>query len=274
MALPPRDFYTLKQVSDKLTRELNMPVTINDLICYWLEKKLTFSIYIAEDKDYYQISEHTFLKKDKEVSIEFESYSDLDEVINLDYFQYNNLKNEVIEGYNENDENKDVFVYAGLFSISSFFYFLKNGINPSNLNREAVNIEESGSIILPCLNFCSLAKCYLKDGIDVVLTLRLKKFLSISLDCIFILNHDLECFLQNNGKKEIFKYEEKENKRKEDNQKEFLKKLIKAVFDVEEAEKARTLINGKGNKAKIANLFAQKGIELNITGETLKNWFK
>ena len=44
--LPPRKWYSLQQVADKLTREFGEPVTVDDLLHYYQIDLLPFSTYI------------------------------------------------------------------------------------------------------------------------------------------------------------------------------------------------------------------------------------
>ncbi|QIA77703.1 hypothetical protein [Rodentibacter caecimuris] len=57
--------------------------------------------------------------------------------------------------------------------------------------------------------------------------------------------------------------------RKQTNQAEFIKALLKLHYGIDEPEKARGLLNGE-----LAKKFASAGIAINITPETLRNWLK
>ena len=58
--LPPRKWYSLQQAADKLTRELNEPITIDDLLHYYQIDLLPFSIYIKHSPTETHISDIVF----------------------------------------------------------------------------------------------------------------------------------------------------------------------------------------------------------------------
>ncbi|OOF56350.1 hypothetical protein BKK56_03385 [Rodentibacter genomosp. 2] len=91
----------------------------------------------------------------------------------------------------------------------------------------------------------------------------------------YILHSDFEDFINGNkytdgikGKLEEIE-KEKTSPRKQANQAEFIKALLKLHYGIDEPEKARSLLNGE-----LAKKFASAGIEINITPETLRNWLK
>ncbi|OOF81900.1 hypothetical protein BKG92_08205, partial [Rodentibacter ratti] len=58
--LPPRKWYSLQQAADKLTREFNEPVTIEDLIHYWIHGYLMFSVKVEYSGLTFDIGDYRF----------------------------------------------------------------------------------------------------------------------------------------------------------------------------------------------------------------------
>uniref|UniRef100_UPI003C7B171E hypothetical protein n=1 Tax=Necropsobacter rosorum TaxID=908285 RepID=UPI003C7B171E len=98
------------------------------------------------------------------------------------------------------------------------------------------------------------------------------KNLFIEYDDIYILEDELTFFINTGGKLNITKGNITPiapiSTRKQANQTEFIKALLKLHYGTDEPEKARSLLNN----GELAKKFACAGIEINITPETLRNW--
>ncbi|MEH8044893.1 hypothetical protein [Gallibacterium anatis] len=123
--LPNRKWYSLEQAAEKLTREFNEPVTINDLLHFYICKKLDLSVYIRRFPATIEIgslifskfreNEKQFEEKDIDFSIitEYRNKIDVDNFLfrkGLDEFVFDfKIHKNIIKFKNQNDKD---FIYV------------------------------------------------------------------------------------------------------------------------------------------------------------------
>lgn len=280
LTLPPRKWYSLQQAADKLTREFNEPVTIDDLLHYYSIDLLELSIYIEKNESVIRLGDKTFSKinlYDEDGVIfpysylHFEFLSKHQEDINIEKIL------SITKGAQSEYQNNIIKIKISGFKNNENAICINGFMNLwSSINKpHKIKIIKDKGFLLNGLNF--LVSPFYNDNSRTVIQFardfECKEDIFITLDNIYILDSDLNDFLQGKRhEKNIGGIIEKNiPPRKEANQTEFIKALIKAHYGTDEPEKVRTLLGKNGDLAK---LFARQGIELNITPETVRNWLK
>lgn len=276
MPLPPRKFYTLQQAAEKLSRDLNEPVTIEDLIHYWSFDNLKLSIYFSDYPVNFNLGNLCFNKKDclAEAKIFFENEEP--EKFDFEFLSYSNSESKYIEEIEITDfltqnliikeEKKKSFLrYSGLFQIESWLSvdddineIIKNGLPLSSMiflisPNQYVDILKN-QMVVQFINF-------------------LEERLYIDIRKLYILHYDLEQFINGNSRKinleDFLAKPPRIDKQK--NQANFIKALLQLHYNIEKPQDARNLLGSKGTLSK---KFAKAGIECNISGKTLQNWLE
>lgn len=280
--LPPRKWYSLEQAAEKLTRDTGEHVAVDDLLHYYLIDLLELSIYIDTTSKVFRIADMVFtdlsLNDDKKILpisyLDFHLFGNLNKNITIPYvfsitqgvdtiYQKENLRI-TISGCDEKFES--VLYISGFMNMWDSI-----GDKPKSLEK-IKELKEKGI----CLNgFSFLISPYNNEDLRAVIQIgvndKCKEDIFITLDNIYILDSDLNAFLH--GKKREKNIGEIINKnispRKEANQTEFIKSLIKAHYGTDEPERVRTLLGKNGD---LSRKFAREGISINITPETVRNW--
>lgn len=264
--LPPRKWYSLQQAADKLTREFNEPVTIEDLIHYaaigniqfcikalTVQNNIIFPIFKKEDISFqFSFNKHLVVCnylyiKSNEETIEEKIKSNKGEMIHL-------------PEYNQKNKNISINGFLGICPRDFKYSTFESDLLKRKLS--GFTLENPRALLKYGMPFHEI-KIYLSDE-------RIKN-LFIEYDDIYILEDELTFFINTGGKLNITKGNVTPiapiSTRKQTNQAEFIKALLKLHYGIDEPEKARSLLNGE-----LAKKFASAGIEINITPETLRNW--
>ncbi|WP_370597029.1 hypothetical protein, partial [Rodentibacter ratti] len=162
-------------------------------------------------------------------------------------------------------KDDDIIRITGLLNIPCPIH--KIGFIDENKFKDGIELNTLRYLLSP--------KCDTKNRLIFVLSFNDEEFENkhLHINDFYILHSDFEDFISGknytdeiNGKIEEIE-KTKTSPRKQTNQAEFIKALLKLHYGIDEPEKARSLLNGQ-----LAKKFASAGIEINITPETLRNW--
>ncbi|OOF89403.1 hypothetical protein BKG94_02070 [Rodentibacter ratti] len=292
--LPPRKWYSLQQAADKLTRKFNEPVTIEDLIHYWIHGYLMFSVKMEYNVLSLNIGNNRFLQTKENDLPQIILANEIRTISEKDFELENIFFAQTFKQAKENEfrlwAERKSFKFIGdkindvrrlleclpvkeddILRMNGFFNFPFHH-HPRKIKTEETILNNGLNLDLG-INYLLTPKNNEQNRLLFILYLKENQNIHFKINDFYILHSDFDDFI--NGKKytdeikgkieEIEK--EKTSPRKQANQAEFIKALLKLHYGIDEPEKARSLLNGQ-----LAKKFASAGIEINITPETLRNW--
>ncbi|HHT7857006.1 hypothetical protein [Pasteurella multocida] len=260
--LPQRMWYSLEQAAEKLTRETDEPVTIVDLIHYWLTDRLNISISFCINSlsDEYKIGNlefnNDFFSKISILTIQDDYFKETEEDIYL--------FNKKLTYVNRDEEE---IIIEGFLNTRATAGKLGSQLETEILKNKGIYFNDlTGFYLTPTTEN--------KEERIAILVDYFFKYLEgwekVNLNELIILHSDLELFknhIYNNINLDIPK---QPSPRKQNNQIKFIKALIKCHYGKEKPDEVRRLLE----HGDLYKDFRDNNIDPIITPETLRNWYQ
>lgn len=308
MQLPPRKWYSLEQAIKYIYKKTGEELDVIDLIHYWVnnEIRVNTQIYInSKTKEFilgnigldvskivnFSLNPFVYLdgEKPKNLMTKDNSFIYLTgKELNLFQEIVSTFETESKEINNENIEEENVYLCGRVSVVINCF----NAINPffikeeDNILKNGLPINMIQSLISP-IGYELTEGVSNKDGVKLYFDIEYESNKKIGLGFFFILNDDLNDFINGKYHKEeiVGKLKDKKqsnlfSKTVKENQISFIKALLFIEYGVKTPQEAKNIINSGELGRRIARLKSQNPMieeELGIkfpTGETVYNWYK
>ena len=275
MPLPPRKWYSLQQAAEKLTRDLKEPVTVDDLIYYACDGKLQLCTYITYIENKAINICNNLIKLDEKNKIRIPKFNKR-YFINSEGYEFFSC---TCGGFDSDDKVKYMDSFTDNIEVTDFdkiYFGFTSFVFDVIVKKNYISFIDDILINgFPIKHSFLISPVTLDNQKPILMTVSFEKEIRIPTENLIVLNDDLE--LNKKGKSFLYPEcvleilaEQKISTRKKDNQIDFIRALLELHYDTNDPEKCRTLLNN----GKLSRDFARKGIECNITGETLRNWLR